>query len=115
MGNWSDPSLWIGAGGGFAAIVAVIKTVLDWRRDRGVQRQSGEEQTRGALMSVNAELRQEIDALRDELAEARREMNKIARDAERRLRECEARAVGFQRELASVHAELQYLRRKHQP
>lgn len=99
--------------GGLAGVAAVMKTIFDWRKDRGVQRMSGEEQTRDALIHMNAELRKEVDALREELAEARREMNQLARNAERRLRECESRAVGFQRELASVQAELQYLKGRH--
>jgi predicted RNase H-like nuclease (RuvC/YqgF family) len=93
-----------------AALAAILKTVLDARRDRGVIRQTAEEQVRVSLMGENDSLRREIGELRDELAAARREMNRIARDSERRLRECESRAVGFQRELAEVKAELKMLR-----
>lgn len=108
------PSI-IGALGGLMGVAAVLKVARDWWRDRGTERLNGEEQVRAALLAQNTDLRQEIEQLREELAEARRELNRIARDAEKRLRECEQRAVGFQRELATIQAEVQYLRARHAP
>jgi chromosome segregation ATPase len=86
-GNWSDPSLWIGAGGGFAAIVAVIKTAIDWLRDRDRGRESSEERAAGSLLDQIRDLRHENEALREELADARKELLATARMSERRLRE----------------------------
>ena len=86
-GNWSDPNLWIGAGGGFAAIVAIVKTAIDWRRDKDRGHQSAEERAAGSLLEQVRELRHENEALREELSDARKELLATARMAERRLRE----------------------------
>lgn len=79
--TWTDPSTLIGGGGALAGIGAVIKTVLDWRKDRQQQalsdrqqRVTSEDLIRDDLIGQLNAQRSEIQQLRQELGDARREL-----------------------------------------
>lgn len=90
--NWTDPSALVGGGGLLAILAAGVKTLLDWRRDKGQQRASSEDMVRDDLMKTIADQRTELarlstrcDLLNDRMDAARdRENAVLAANAELR-------------------------------
>lgn len=92
--TWSDPSTLVGGGGLLAIVAAAAKTVLDWRKDRGQQRQTGQDALIDDLMATVAAQSGQIKGLYATIGEM-----------QTAIRECETRAVRFQGDLADVRQE----------
>lgn len=94
--TWTDPSTLVGGGGLLAIIAAAAKTVLDWRRDRGQQRQTGQDALIDDLMATVTAQSGQISTLYEMLGKM-----------QGAVRECETRAVKFQGELGEQAVKFQ--------
>lgn len=109
---WTDNATLAGIAGLATAAGAVLKTVFDWRKDKGKERTSSEDLVRDDLLAMLREARTETESLRRELADARRELREHAAESARRLSECEDRAVRFFSELTALKGKVGDLERR---
>lgn len=92
--SWTDPSTLVGGGGLLAIIGAAIKVVFDYRRDKGQQRQSGQDELADNLMATVTAQSAQITSLYKTIGEM-----------QGAIRECEARAIRFQTDVAELRQE----------
>lgn len=109
--SWTDPSTILGGGGLLAGIGAVVKTLLDWRKDRGSERISAEDAIRDDFQVEFQAQREEITRLRQELAAARQEIRAFQDVHQKAMTEWQERYGRLFVELAELRAALQQYKR----
>ncbi len=92
--TWSDPSTLVGGGGLLAIVAAAVKTVLDWRKDRGQQRQSGQDALIDDLMATVTSQSNQV-----------KDLYKTIGEMQGAIRDCEARAIKFQGDVTELRQE----------
>lgn len=115
MPSWGEISNIAGLAGLLTGIAAIIKTVLDSRRDSGKNRHDAESEIRDDLRAEIERQGQEILALRKELADSRIEIRLITDRANAEVERWREKAGQLQAEIAELRAQLKLLRDRYEP